>query len=152
MLPFPCFFLLFLARRSLCVHAKSPQLCLTLRNAMDCSLPGSSVHGIVQARITRVNCHFLLQGIFLTQRLNPHRLHWQMGCFFLTIRTTWEAQEGVLRDNKTTRWKELRSWNHVVEKTAHRPGTSALDYYESMKQTSAVFELSRIGGSTCYSS
>ena len=27
------------------------QLCLTLCNSMDCSLPGSSVHGILQARI-----------------------------------------------------------------------------------------------------
>ena len=27
------------------------QSCLTLYDAMDCSLPGSSVHGIVQARI-----------------------------------------------------------------------------------------------------
>ena len=27
------------------------QLCLTLYNSMDCSLPGSSVHGILQARI-----------------------------------------------------------------------------------------------------
>ena len=27
------------------------QLCLTLCNPMDCSLPGSSVHGILQARI-----------------------------------------------------------------------------------------------------
>ena len=31
--------------------AKSLQLCLTLCNCMDCSLPGSSVHGILQARI-----------------------------------------------------------------------------------------------------
>ena len=32
---------------------------------------GSSAHGISQARIlTRVGCHFLLQGIFLTQRSN----------------------------------------------------------------------------------
>ena len=32
---------------------------------------GSSVHGTSQARIlTRVGCHFLLQGIFLTQRSN----------------------------------------------------------------------------------
>ena len=31
--------------------AKSLQLCLTLRNSMDCSLPGSSVHGIFQARV-----------------------------------------------------------------------------------------------------
>ena len=26
---------------------------------------------------TGVGCHFLLQGIFPTQRLNPHILHWQ---------------------------------------------------------------------------
>ena len=33
------------------VHAKSLQLCLTLCDPMDCSPPGSSVHGILQARI-----------------------------------------------------------------------------------------------------
>ena len=35
----------------LCVCAKSLQSCLTLCNPMDCSPPGSSVHGILQARI-----------------------------------------------------------------------------------------------------
>ena len=34
-----------------CMCAKSLQLCLTLYDATDCSLPGSSVHGILQARI-----------------------------------------------------------------------------------------------------
>ena len=38
-----------------CMKVKSErevaQLCLTLRNLMDCSLPGSSVHGIFQARV-----------------------------------------------------------------------------------------------------
>ena len=33
------------------LHAKSLQLCPTLCNPMDCSLPGSSVHGILQARM-----------------------------------------------------------------------------------------------------
>ena len=33
------------------VHAKSLQLCPTVCDPMDCSLPGSSVHGILQARI-----------------------------------------------------------------------------------------------------
>ena len=33
------------------MHAKSLQLCLTLCDPMDCSPPGSSVHGILQARI-----------------------------------------------------------------------------------------------------
>ena len=35
----------------LCVCAKSLQPCLTLCDPMDCSLPGSSVHAILQARI-----------------------------------------------------------------------------------------------------
>ena len=34
-----------------CIHAKSLQSYLTLFNSMDCSLPGSSIHGILQARI-----------------------------------------------------------------------------------------------------
>ena len=33
-----------------CMHAKLLQLCLTLCDPMDCSWPGSSVHGILQAR------------------------------------------------------------------------------------------------------
>ena len=33
------------------MSAKSLQSCLTLCDAMDCSPPGSSVHGILQARI-----------------------------------------------------------------------------------------------------
>ena len=37
--------------RDACVHAKLIQLCLTLCDLMNCSPPGSSVHGILQARI-----------------------------------------------------------------------------------------------------
>ena len=33
------------------------QLCLTLNNPMDHSLPGTSVHGILQTRITGVGSH-----------------------------------------------------------------------------------------------
>ena len=35
----------------MCVCAKLLQSCPTLCNPVDCSLPGSSVHGILQARI-----------------------------------------------------------------------------------------------------
>ena len=42
-------------------------------NPTDCSLPGSSVHGISQARI--LGCHFLLKGIFLIQGPNVGLLH-----------------------------------------------------------------------------
>ena len=77
------------------------QLCSALCDPMDCSSPGSSVRGILQARIlewvaisssressrprdwtwvspgknTGVGCHLFLQGIFLTQGLNPGLLH-----------------------------------------------------------------------------
>ena len=52
--------------------------CLTLCNPMDYSPPGSSIYGIFQARIPEwVGNHLLLQGIFPTQELNPHLLHWQ---------------------------------------------------------------------------
>jgi len=38
---------------------------------MDCSPPGSSVHGDSPGKNTGVGCHALLQGIFPTQGLNP---------------------------------------------------------------------------------
>ena len=63
--------------RSLCMCTQS---CLTLCNPMNCSPTGSSVYGIFQAN-TGMCCHFLLQGIFHTQDLNPslsHLLHWQV--------------------------------------------------------------------------
>ena len=55
-------------------HVLITQLCLTLCNPMNGSPPGSSVHGILQAR-RRVGCHSLLQGICLTQGLNLDLLH-----------------------------------------------------------------------------
>ena len=47
---------------------------------MDCSLLGFSVHGISQAIILECvvqKVPFILQGIFVTQRSDPHLLHWQ---------------------------------------------------------------------------
>ena len=49
--------------------------CLTLCNPTDCSLPGSLVHGILQARILEWIVNSLLQRIFPTQRSNPCFLH-----------------------------------------------------------------------------
>ena len=51
-----CFTLLWLRNihiniHYVCMGAVLLQLCPTLCDAMDCSLPGSSVHGILQARI-----------------------------------------------------------------------------------------------------
>ena len=47
-----------------CMKLKSEsevaQLCLTCSDPMDCSLPGSSIHGIFQARVLGVEWHCLL--------------------------------------------------------------------------------------------
>ena len=68
--------------------AKSLVPCLTLWDTMDCSLPGSSVHGDSPGKNTGVARHFLLQGIFLTQGSNPGLL--VAGKFFI-VRVTREA-------------------------------------------------------------
>ena len=61
------------------------QLCPTLCDPMDCSLPVSSVHGILHARIPEwIAMPSSREQIFLTQGLNPclrHLLHWQVGSF-----------------------------------------------------------------------
>ena len=67
-------------------RAKSLQSCPTLCHPMDCSPPGSSVHGESPGKNTAVGCQALLQGIFLTQGWNPHLWrfpHWQAGSLAL---------------------------------------------------------------------
>ena len=46
-----CLWTLRISKQTTIVHAKSLQLCLTLCDPMDLSLPGFSVQGILQARI-----------------------------------------------------------------------------------------------------
>ena len=54
--------------------AQSLQSCLILCHPVDCSPPGSSVHGILQARILEWVANALLQGIFPTQGSDLHLL------------------------------------------------------------------------------
>ena len=64
------------------MHAKSLRFCPTLCDPMDCSLLGTSVHGIFQARILEWVAVPSLQGVFLSQGLSPRLLcplHWQAG-------------------------------------------------------------------------
>ena len=51
-----------------CRHAQSLRSCPTLSNPLSCSLPDSSVHWIFPGKNTGVGCHFLLHGIFPTNR------------------------------------------------------------------------------------
>ena len=54
-----------------CAQLHSP----TLWDPMNCSPPGSSVHGDSPGKNTGVGCHALLQGIFPTQESNQSLLH-----------------------------------------------------------------------------
>ena len=54
-----------------CVLLSRVWLC----DPMDCSPPGSSVHGDSPGQNSGVGCHALLQGIFPTQGLNPGLSH-----------------------------------------------------------------------------
>ena len=62
--------------------------CPTLCDPMDWSLPGSSVHGILQGKHTGVGCHAFPQVIFPTQGSNPRLLcllHWQAASLPLCV-------------------------------------------------------------------
>ena len=65
------------------------QSCLTLRDPMDCSLPGPSVHGICQARVLEwvaiaFSVTFLLAVIKLRKSLLPFTATW-MGLEIVTL-------------------------------------------------------------------
>ena len=73
-----------------CMKVKSesevPQSCPTLRDPMDCSLPGSSTHGIFQARVLEWGAiHCLLRSNSsidkLFNRNSRKRSTWQLNMF-----------------------------------------------------------------------
>ena len=57
---------------------------LSTVNPIDCSLPGSSVHGILQARI--------LEWVFPTQGLNPGLLHYREILYQLSYQGRWSVK------------------------------------------------------------
>ena len=74
-----------------CMHAKSLQSCLTLCDPVDCNPVGSSVHGILQARILEWVAMPSSRGTFLT-RIKPASLRFPaLAGRFFTTSTTWEA-------------------------------------------------------------
>ena len=100
-----------------CLIAK---LCLTLRDPKDCSLPGSSVLRISQAKNTGVGCHFLLQGS--SQPRNWTCISCFAGRFFTTeppvfntyyYKNEWRMAEQVCINKPHTgaRTKNCHRWN-----------------------------------------
>ena len=75
------------------MHAKSAQSCPTLCVPIDCSLPGSSVHGILQAKMLEWVA-FLPPEDLLNPRIKPKSsTSPTLAGGFFTTSTTWEALE-----------------------------------------------------------
>ena len=75
-----------------CIHSRIAvavlvaQSCLTLCNPTNYSLPGSSVHWDSPGKNTEVDCHSLLQSIFLIWGSNPGLLHCRQILYHLSYR------------------------------------------------------------------
>ena len=69
-----------------CTSCLVAQTCPTLCNPMDCSTPGSSVHGISQERILECVATSYSRASSQPQRWNSHLLcllQWQANCLLL---------------------------------------------------------------------
>ena len=73
------------------VCAKSPQSCPTFCDPMDCSPPGSSVHGILQARILKWVAMSSSRGSSRTRDRPMSLMSPALANGFFTTSTTWEA-------------------------------------------------------------
>ena len=101
-------------------HTASPlilpavlQSCPALCSPMDCSLPGSSVHGILQARILEWACHALLQESFLPQGLNLCLLN----CRWILYPLSHSCGSPIL--NRKITIKKHRNGENVAQYTGH---------------------------------
>ena len=78
-----------------CVCAKLLQLCLTLCDSMDCSMLGSSVHGILQARILE-QVAISLSGVSSWPRDRTHISY--VSC--ITTGATWESLASLVAEHR----------------------------------------------------
>ena len=92
---------------------------------------------------TGVGCHALLQGIFLTQGLNPRLLHSPelAGRFFITS-TTWEALILYIEDPKDGMRKILELINEFGKVAGYKLNTqkSVALSYTKMKEQKEKFK------------
>ena len=91
----------------------SPTLC----DPMDCSLPGSFCPWDFPGKNTGVSCHFLFQGIFPIQGLNPHLLSPALEGWFFSTSTTWEAPNrgvGKIKKGSTNRLRRFNFFKRFI--------------------------------------
>ena len=101
------------------IYAQFSQSCPTLCDPIDCSLPGSSLHGDSPGRNTGVGCHALLQGISPTQGSNPGLWHCRRSlpseppgspymcvcvCVCMYIGLSWSGYLGIFNHFLLSQW------------------------------------------------
>ena len=87
---------------------------------MDCSPPGSSIHGDSPDKNTGVGCHGLLQGTFPTQRLNPGLPH----CRQILYQLSYQGSPACIL---------LLSFLWLQDSLLHGYATFCLSIYQLMK-------------------
>ena len=92
------------------------QSCLTLCNPMDCSLPGSSVHGILQASILDWVAIPFSKGSFPTWGSNPGLLHCRQILYHLSHQRSgkWVATSYYRRSHWHRNWTRIPSISCTV--------------------------------------
>ena len=93
-----------------------------------------------------VSCHFLLQGIFLTQRPNPCLLHWQMASLPLSHQGSLESSNFLILASEPSSSK-----SHIINKQTNKK--SIHDSGESKGLRSLYVRNQRmVLGPSCWSS
>ena len=108
------------------MHSRSLQSCPTLWDPVDYSLLGSSVHGILQAKVLEWVAMPSSSRIFLIQGSNLRLLchwHWQAG-FFLPTSATWD-------------WVQFCPWHTCTISCPLLPSSTALGYFSPFLSHSA---------------
>ena len=112
----------------MCVHSQVRLFVAT----MNCSLPGSCVHGILQARTLAVGCHFLLQGILPNQVWNKHLLcllHCRQNFFFFFFFLTTESPGKPYSKHSVSYSLKLKAIKRPLQLEAEQYETEELRFW-----------------------
>ena len=104
------------------------QSCLTLCNLMDCSPPGSSVHGDSPGKNTGAGCPALLQGSFPTQGWNPGLPH----CRHILYQLSYQGSPHLLHWHADSLTKSQQRTPVDVFRMYLREGVSSISFYSTI--------------------
>ena len=129
----------FMAAATICIYfgaqkSEVAQSCPTLRDPMDCSPPGSPIHGIFPGKSTGVGCHCLLcitnlDSILKTRVITwPTKVHLVKAMVFPVVMYGCESWTVKKAEHRRTDAFELWCWRRLlrVPWTATRSNQSIL--------------------------